>query len=187
MVTKRAEAATLNVINNIKEAIPRIQKGLPDDIRVSFELDQSPTYMNSVRGLVTEGLLGAALTGLMVLLFLARLAQRDRRGGQYPIGFRLCADWVMVGRSNDQFDDAGGLALAVGILVDEATVEVENIHTQLARGMPVARAVLVGNSLTVTPTFIGHALHLGGFFACTIFRRSCPRIVYRWPCLSAWR
>ncbi len=70
LVTKRADAATLNVIENVKRAIPDMQKALPEDIRVSFEFDQSPTVINSIKGLVTESVLGAILTGLMVLVFL---------------------------------------------------------------------------------------------------------------------
>src|SRR5262249_47601495 len=70
LVTKRADASTLAVVRNVREALPKMQAVLPDDIRVSFEFDQSPTVTNAVRSLALEGLLGAALTGLMVLIFL---------------------------------------------------------------------------------------------------------------------
>ena len=70
LVTKRADASTLSVVNNVKKALPSMQAVLPDDIKVSFEFDQSPTVTNAVRSLATEGALGAVLTGLMVLLFL---------------------------------------------------------------------------------------------------------------------
>ena len=69
-VTKRADASTLAVIHAVKGAIPAFKKVLPEDVDVSLQFDQSPYVTNSLRGLVTEGLLGAALTGLMVLLFL---------------------------------------------------------------------------------------------------------------------
>jgi multidrug efflux pump subunit AcrB len=178
LVTKRAEAATLNVINNIKEAIPRIQKGLPDDIRVSFELDQSPTVLNSVRGLVTEGLLGAALTGLMVLLFL-----RDWRSVivvviNIPLALACALIGLWLGGQTVNLMTLGGLALAVGILVDEATVEVENIHTQLAKGMPVARAVLVGNSLTVTPRLLAMLCILAVFLPALFLEGAAQGLFY---------
>ena len=69
-VTKRADASTLAVINSVKAAIPSFKKAVPDGVDVRLEFDQSPFVTNSIRGLVIEGLLGAVLTGLMVLLFL---------------------------------------------------------------------------------------------------------------------
>ena len=70
LVTKRADASTLSVVRNVKEALPKMQAVLPDDIKVSFEFDQSPTVTNAMRSLATEGALGAVLTGLMVFVFL---------------------------------------------------------------------------------------------------------------------
>src|ERR1017187_9795003 len=70
LVTKRADASTLSVVGNVKEALPKMQAVLPDDIKVTFEFDQSPTVTNAVRSLATEGGLGAILTGVMVLVFL---------------------------------------------------------------------------------------------------------------------
>src|SRR5207244_5810142 len=70
LVTKRADASTLDVVNGVRENLPRMQAQLPDDIKVGFEFDQSPYVTSSVRGVATEAALGAILTGLMVLLFL---------------------------------------------------------------------------------------------------------------------
>ncbi|HEY2148791.1 MAG TPA: efflux RND transporter permease subunit, partial [Pirellulales bacterium] len=70
LVTKRADASTINVVNAVKAALPKMKAGLPDDVEVRFEFDQSPYVMRSIWGLATEGALGAALTGLMVLVFL---------------------------------------------------------------------------------------------------------------------
>src|SRR5258707_10773663 len=72
-VTKRADASTLDVVNRVKSELPRMQALIPDDIKVSFEFDQSTYVKNAIRGLVIEGALGAILTGLMVLLFLRDL------------------------------------------------------------------------------------------------------------------
>ncbi len=147
-VTKRADASTLAVINAVKQAIPSFKKVLPEDVDVSLQFDQSPYVSNSLRGLVTEGLLGAALTGLMVLLFL-----RDWRSALIVIlniPFALLGAVVMLWLTGQTINimTLGGLALAVGVLVDEATVEIENIHTQMLPGVSRARAVVEACSRT---------------------------------------
>ncbi len=147
LVTKRADASTLSVVKNVKEALPEMQAVLPDDIKVSFEFDQSPTVTNAVRSLATEGALGAVLTGLMVLLFL-----RDWRSVivvVLNIPFALCGALVALWLTGQTINlmTLGGLALAIGILVDEATVEIENIHHKmeghrLDRLAPCGRATM---------------------------------------------
>src|SRR5206468_4642946 len=114
----------------VKEALPRMQASLPEDIRLRFEFDQSPYVTRAMAGVATEGALGAVLTGLMVLLFL-----RDWRSVivvvlniPFALLGALVALWLCGQTVN--LMTLGGLALAVGILVDEATVEVENFHTQ---------------------------------------------------------
>jgi multidrug efflux pump subunit AcrB len=141
-VTKRADASTLAVIDAVKAAIPSFKKAVPDGVDVRLEFDQSPFVTNSLRGLLTEGLLGAVLTGLMVLLFL-----RDWRSAfivVLNIPFALLAAVVMLWVTGQSLNimTLGGLALAVGVLVDEATVEIENIHTRMRPGVSRARAVV---------------------------------------------
>ena len=141
-VTKRADASTLAVINAVKAAIPSFKKAVPDGVDVRLEFDQSPFVTNSIRGLVVEGLLGALLTGLMVLIFL-----RDWRSALIVvlnIPFALLAAVVMLWVTGHSVNimTVGGLALAVGVLVDEATVEIENIHTRMLPGVSRARAVV---------------------------------------------
>ena len=154
LVTKRANASTLDVVNNVRKNLPDMQAVLPDDIEVSFEFDQSPYVTNSMRGVAFEGLLAAGLVGLMVLLFL-----RDWRSVivvvlNIPLALvaALVALWLC-GQSINLMT-LGGLALAVGILVDEATVEVENIHTQMAKHESVALAVRLGNMETAVPRLL---------------------------------
>jgi multidrug efflux pump subunit AcrB len=141
-VTKRADASTVAVINSVKASIPDFKKVLPDDVDVSLEFDQSPYVTNSIRGLTVEGLLGAMLTGLMVLIFL-----RDWRSALIVvtnIPFALLAAVVLLWGTGQSINimTLGGLALAVGVLVDEATVEIENIHSRMLPGVPRARAVM---------------------------------------------
>jgi multidrug efflux pump subunit AcrB len=154
LATKRAEASTMNVIDEIKSALPKMQKELPDDIKVAFEFDQSPYVTRAINSLWNEGVLGACLTGLMVLVFL-----RDWRSAlivvlNIPLALMssVVGLWLMGQTVN--LMTLGGLALAVGILVDEATVEIENIHTQFQRADSVARAVRLGNAQTAIPRLL---------------------------------
>jgi multidrug efflux pump subunit AcrB len=154
LVTKRADASTLAVVGNVKKALPSMQAVLPDDIKVSFEFDQSPTVTGAMGSVVTEGLLGAVLTGLMVLLFL-----RDWRSVivvVLNIPFALCGALIAMWLTGLTINimTLGGLALAIGILVDESTVEVENIHHQMAGTSSVARAVRRGNQQTAIPRLL---------------------------------
>ena len=162
LVTKRADASTLSVVRNVKEALPKMQAVLPDDIKVSFEFDQSPTVTNAVRSLATEGALGAVLTGLMVLLFL-----RDWRSVivvVLNIPFAICGALVALWLTGQTINlmTLGGLALAIGILVDEATVEIENIHHKMEGTRSIASAVRQGNHGHGRPAAAGDALHPGG-------------------------
>ena len=147
-VTKRADASTLAVIEAVRAAIPSFKKVAPEGVDVRLEFDQSRFVTNSVRGLVFEGLLGAVLTGLMVLIFL-----RDWRGALVVvinIPFALLAAVVLLWATGQSINimTLGGLALAVGVLVDEATVEIENIHTQMLPGVSRAKAVISACSRT---------------------------------------
>ncbi len=154
LVTKRANASTLDVVNNVKANLSKMQDVLPPDIKVSFEFDQSPYVTNSMRGVAYEGLIAAGLVGLMVLLFL-----RDWRSVivvvlNIPLALvaALMALWL-TGQSIHLMT-LGGLALAVGILVDEATVAVENIHVQMGHTDSVALAVWRGVAETAVPRLL---------------------------------
>jgi multidrug efflux pump subunit AcrB len=139
-VTKRAEASTLAVVAQVRQNLDRFQAALPSDIKVSYEFDQSPVVWRSIKELAKEAGLGAILTGLMVLLFL-----RDFRSAfivviNIPLSLMAAAFALWVSGQSVNLMTLGGLALAVGILVDEATVAIENIHTRLAAGASPARA-----------------------------------------------
>jgi len=153
-VTKRSDASTLSVVELVKKNIPEFKKVLPDDIEVTYEFDQSPYVVRAIRDLVKEGALGAVLTGLMVLLFL-----RDWRSAfivviNIPIALLAGTFALWMSGQNINLMTLGGLALAVGILVDEATVAIENIHVHLARGRSLARAVLDATIETTGPRFL---------------------------------
>jgi len=153
-VTKRPDASTIAVVNEVKANLPRFQALVPDDIAVSYQLDQSGTVAGSLNAVLREAILGALLTGLMVLLFL-----RDWRSSAIvvlTIPFALLASVLALWAAGQTINimTLGGLALAVGILVDEATVAIENTHTHLARGAPIAEAVLDANGEVLMPRFL---------------------------------
>ncbi|MBI3820642.1 MAG: efflux RND transporter permease subunit [Planctomycetes bacterium] len=153
-VTKRADASTLAVVDLVKDHLAQFQSVLPDDVEVSYQFDQSPYVVAAMNGLLLEGLLGAALTGLTVLLFL-----RDWRSAliiiiNIPLSLLCAALGLWVTRETVNIMTLGGLALAVGILVDEATVTIENLHTHLDRGATVARAARTAATETALPRFL---------------------------------
>lgn len=148
-VTKRADASTLAVISAVKAALPTFKKIVPDGVDVQLAFDQSGYVSNAISSLVREALLGAVLTGLVVLLFL-----RDWRGALIVVAnipFALASAVLLLWATGQTINimTLGGLALAVGVLVDEATVEIENIHTQLLPGVSRAQAVLEACKRTV--------------------------------------
>ncbi|MEZ6150212.1 MAG: efflux RND transporter permease subunit [Pirellulaceae bacterium] len=180
LATKRAEASTLSVIDNIKSAIPKMKAALGADgegIDVRFEFDQSPYVTRAVGGVVTEGLLGAVLVGLMILLFL-----QDWRSSlivvlNIPLALlsSVLALWITGQTIN--LMTLGGLALAIGILVDEATVAMENIHAHLQRGEPLAQAVRDGSTETVIPRLLA-MLCILAVFVSSFFMQGAARALF---------
>lgn len=177
LATKRAEASTMSVIEEIRRALPTMQGELPSDIKVSFEFDQSPYVTRAINSLFTEGVLGAILTGLMVLLFL-----RDWRSALVVVlniplaimasilGLWLCGHTI-------NLMTLGGLALSVGILVDEATVEIENIHTQYLKTDSIALAVRLGNAETAIPRLLA-MLCILAVFVPSFFMQGAARNLF---------
>ena len=176
-VTKRPDASTLTVVAEVKANLARFQALVPDDIRVSYELDQSTNVSSALRSVLTEAALGALLTGLMVLVFL-----RDWRSSAIvvvTIPFALLAAVVALWGAGQTINimTLGGLALAVGILVDEATVAIENIHTHIARGTPIARAVLDASAEVVVPRFLA-MLSVVAVFVPSFFMTGVSRSLF---------
>ncbi|MFC5453618.1 efflux RND transporter permease subunit [Prosthecobacter fluviatilis] len=152
-VTKRSDASTLSVVELVKQNLPKFKAACPEDINVTFEFDQSPWIIRAIRDLVKEGILGAALTGLMVLIFLRDLRSAFIVVLNIPIAIAAAMLALWIGGYTINLMTLGGLALAVGILVDEATVEIENIHRHLKMGggRSLARLVLDASEETIGP------------------------------------
>ncbi|RPD51171.1 efflux RND transporter permease subunit [Paracnuella aquatica] len=141
-VIKKADASTLKVVENLKGALPMLKESLPDDVGINYVFDQSVYIERSISNLVHEGILGAILTGLVVLLFLG-----DRRGAlivvlTIPISILLAVLLLYAVGQTINIMTLSGLALAIGILVDEATVTIENIHQHFEKGKEKSRAIL---------------------------------------------
>jgi multidrug efflux pump subunit AcrB len=176
-VTKRATASTLDVVNLVKANLAKFQGALPADVKVSYEFDQSPYVTRAIGGLTLEGILGAVLTGVTVLLFL-----RDWRSAlivvvNIPLSLvgSVLALWLT--KQTINIMTLGGLALAVGILVDEATVCVENIHTHLMRGCSIGRAALDATTETTVPRLLA-MLCILAIFSPTLFMAGAAKAMF---------
>jgi len=141
-VVKTADASTWDVVQSLKGKLPEMKSLLPDDVNVSYEFDQSVFVINAVKSLLTEGALGAILTGLMVLLFL-----KDWRSSlvviiTIPVSILSAVLMLKLAGQTINLMTLSGLALAIGVLVDQATVTIENIHQHLEMGKTKRRAIL---------------------------------------------
>lgn len=167
-IIKKADASTLDVVANVKNSISDFEHILPADMKVRYEFDQSKYIKQSLTNLQIEGLLGAILTGLVVLLFL-----RDPRGAlivvlTIPIALLTAVSVLQLIGQTINIMTLSGLALSIGILVDEATVTIENIHQHFDVGKPKQKAIkdalyeisvpklliLLSILAVLTPTFI---------------------------------
>jgi len=133
-IVKTASASTWTVVQDLKAKLPEMQSLLPNDVKISYQFDQSIFVVNAVKSLMTEGGLGALLTGLMVLLFL-----RDWRSSlivviTIPVSILIGVLLLSLFGQTINIMTLSGLALAIGILVDQATVTIENIHQHLEMG-----------------------------------------------------
>lgn len=176
-VVKKADASTLSVVNNIKAALPTLQEAVPEDVRVSYQFDQSVYVTNSLKNLIVEGVLGALLTGLMVFLFL-----RDWRSViivvvTIPISVLSSIILLHLFGQTINIITLSGLALSIGILVDEATVTIENIHQHLEMNKPKAWAILDALKEIAFPTFL-ILLCILAVFAPAFVMHGVPRSMF---------
>jgi multidrug efflux pump subunit AcrB len=167
-VTKRPDASTITVVNEVRQSIERFQSLIPQDIKITYEFDQSQYVRAALLSVLREGLIGAGLTGLMILLFLG-----DWRSSLIvviTIPFALVTAVVLLRLTGQTINimTLGGLALAVGVLVDEGTVLMENIHVHLAQGEKKAQAVLAASREVAIPRLLAMlsvlAVFLPSFF-----------------------
>src|SRR5437667_20571 len=153
-VTRNGNASTLAIVNAVKNALPRIMDTIPQDLKLSVFGDQSLFVRSAIGGVVRETLIAAFLTGVVILLFLGSWRSTLIVCISIPLSILTSICVLSLLGQTINVMTLGGLALAVGILVDDATVEIENTHRNLAMGKPLVRAVLDGASQIAVPTFV---------------------------------
>ena len=176
-VTKRADASTLEVVRRVRAAIPSFRAAIPEDIDVRFEFDQSFYVEDALSALRIEGLLGALLTGGMILLVLGSV--RSALVVVTTIPLALLSALVALWASGQTINlmTLGGLTLAIGILVDESVIAVENIHRHLSLGKPAARAALDASREVVVSRLL-IMLSILAVFAPSFFMSGVARAMF---------
>jgi CzcA family heavy metal efflux pump len=153
-ILRNGNASTLGVVNRVRAALPRIMATLPKELRLDLLFDQSRFVRAAIEGVTREAIIAAVLTALMILLFLGSWRSTLIVSVSIPLSILVS---ILVMRLMGQTLNVmtlGGLALAVGILVDDATVEIENIHRNQAMGKPIVTAILDGAQQIAIPAFV---------------------------------
>jgi multidrug efflux pump subunit AcrB len=167
-VTKRASASTISVVDEVKKNLPKFQALLPDDIKVSYQLDQSKYVTDALWSVVREGLLGAGLVGLTILLFLRSWRSALIVVAVIPLALLSAVVALWLAGQTINIMTLGGLALAIGILVDEGVVLLEHIDFVSKSGRPRARAILEASGEVAVPRLLAMmcivAVFLPAFF-----------------------
>ncbi|MBS1772004.1 MAG: efflux RND transporter permease subunit [Bacteroidetes bacterium] len=176
-VVKTGDASTWDVVQKLKAKLPEMQSLLPDDIHISYDFDQSVYVMNAVKSLVSEGVIGAILTGLMVLLFL-----RDWRSAlvvviTIPVSVLVAVLCLKAVGQTINIMTLSGLALAIGVLVDQATVTIENIHQHLEMGKPKRKAIYDACIEIAFPLFL-ILLCILAVFAPSFIMQGVPKALF---------
>jgi multidrug efflux pump subunit AcrB len=153
-VTRNGRASTLTVVNAVKSALPQILSTVTQDLHLSVFGDQSLFVRSALGGVIRETLIAAVLTGSVILLFLGSWRSTFIVCLSIPLSILTSLSILNLLGQTINVMTLGGLALAVGILVDDATVEIENTHRNLAMRKPLVRAVLDGASQIAVPTFV---------------------------------
>jgi len=153
-ILKSGSGSTLDVVRRVKAAMPRIISGLPPELKISEFADQSLFVRAAISGVVKEAIIAACLTAVMILLFLGSWRSTIIIALSIPLS--VLSSIAMISALGETLNlmTLGGLALAVGILVDDATVEIENVHRQMATGKPLNQAILDGAQEIAVPAFV---------------------------------
>jgi CzcA family heavy metal efflux pump len=153
-ILKAGSASTLAIVQGIKSALPKLEETLPPDLKIVALNDQSVFVQAAISGVVREGIIAAALTSLMILLFLGSWRSTTIIAISIPLAILSALAALAAAGQTLNIMTLGGLALAVGILVDDATVTIENINWHLEQGKDVKTAILDGAQQIVTPAFV---------------------------------
>ncbi len=153
-ILKKSDASTLAVVDAAKEALPAIQAAAPNGMELKFDFDQSHFVRGAIKGVIGEALISSLLVSLMILFFLGSWRSMAVVCTSIPLAI-LCGliGLKLMGQTLNIMT-LGGLSLAIGMLVDDATVEVENIHRNAAMGKPLTVAILDGARQIATPAIV---------------------------------
>src|SRR5947208_4657620 len=154
MVLKAGSISTLDIIAGIKQKVIDVKDALPEALKIGFFADQSLFVRGAIEGVANEGVIAALLTSVMILLFLGSWRSTVIIAVSIPLS--VLGAIIMLSAIGETLNimTLGGLALAVGILVDDATVTIENINYHLEQGKPVEQSILDGANQIVTPAFV---------------------------------
>src|SRR5262249_35762057 len=132
-IIKKDTASTLTVVADVYKSLQVFKDAVPADVEVSFQFDESPTVKDAIRSVATEGFIGATLTGLMILIFLRDLRSVVVVVLNIPLALTGSLFGLWLTGNTINIMSLGGMALSIGMLVDEATVSIENIHVQMTK------------------------------------------------------
>jgi multidrug efflux pump subunit AcrB len=153
-ILKAGSASTISIVDGVKAMLPKLQETLPADLHIKPLSDQSLFVKAAVSGVVREGVIAAALTSLMILLFLGSWRSTVIIAASIPLAILAAVAGLSAAGETLNVMTLGGLALAVGILVDDATVTIENINWHLEQGKTVRQSILDGAQQIVGPAFV---------------------------------
>src|ERR1700685_3822381 len=153
-VLKTGKASTIDIINSINQKLPQIRASLPANLKIEALSDQSVFVRGAITGVVREAVIAGALTGLLILLFLGSWRSTLIITISIPLSILSSIACLSALGETINIMTLGGLALAVGILVDDATVTIENINYHLEQGKEVETAIMDGAAQIVTPAFV---------------------------------
>ena len=153
-ILKTGSSSTLDIISSIRKKLPQIQAQMPPELKVQLLSDQSIFVRSAISGVVREGVIAACLTGMMILLFLGSWRSTVIIAVSIPLSILTSIIVLSALGETINIMTLGGLALAVGILVDDATVEIENINRNLEEGKQIEQAILDGAAQIAIPAFV---------------------------------
>ena len=176
-IIKNGDASTLDVVNRVKAALPEIQKAAPPGLQIDLMFDQSVFVQNAISAVLREGAIAAGLTALMILIFLG--SWRSTLVVMVSIPLSILTSLAVLAALGETINTMtlGGLALAVGILVDDSTVTIENTHRLLEEGTPFDSAVLKGAAGIAVPTLIS-TLAICCVFVSVFFLQGAARYLF---------
>ena len=176
-VLKNGKSSTLEVVDAIEKMLPRVRSTLPPSLNLRLMFDQSVFVREAIQGVLREALIAATLTGLMILLFLGSWRSTIIVCVSIPLSILTSLAILNLLGETINVMTLGGLALAVGILVDDATVEIENIHRNFGMGKPIVRAILDGAMQIAAPAFVS-TLCICIVFVPVIFLTGAARYLF---------